>query len=556
MKKNLYIVFTIAMLILLAACGSANNEGPAPPVSVPVPDIQSGSSIPSAPSSQESAPVDTSADKYGGVVKLIDVGDFGQPFGLVWQPAVARHFSTNFSEGLVNYTQSGEYEPHLAKSWVVDMDAQTITFTLRDDVYFTDGSHLTSHVVAWNNDAWHVDSRGNEDVAPGSLICPDDYTVIIPYLNWNNTLFQTFASHSYSMISMENVLKNGKDYAAQNPVGTGPFTLKDWDRGTTVTFERNPNYWQEGMPFLDGVEYFQITDAMIQSAALMSNDPGNRIDYFGISNAEQAWTLMNAGIDFDYSYSRGSGSFVLCPNSVDADNNPLYDVRVRNAISYAIDREAICDAKGFGIWKPARQLTAPGFGGNFATAQLYGPDHPLLELATYNPEKAKALLAEAGYPNGFTVPLRANAQFQDQIVAIQDMLGQIGIVCELEFPESGRITELQTTGWDGILAFNWGQVMNTTISYFIWYHPNQQAYVSAYRPPEYEMDIWLPARRSLEIDNDLMAALDEMALTHQAFIPVYHNITTYFIRNGLTDSGFKEYTSDTMWTPWRAYWAE
>ena|GEM_PF-440578 len=557
MKKTIVVVVTIIlalmMLVGVAACGSGSAQQPQEPVSIPQADYQTNYDYSQPTQTEETK--DMGEDKYGGIVKIINTGDFDAPFGHVWVPVAAVHWSTCFSEGLVNFAQSGTFEPHTAHSWDINMEKQEVTFFLRDDVVFSDGSPLNSEVVEWNMQMWQKDNRHNEDMLIDQIRTPDDYTIIIPYGNWNNTLFQTFASHSYSMISMENAMKNGMEYANQNPVGTGPFTLKQHNRGASIVFERNQNYWQQGMPYMDGVEYHRITDAMIQNASLMTDDPMDRIDFFTTSNPEQVVTLINAGIDFDYSYARGSGSFVMCPNSMDEENNPLYDVRVRNAISYAIDREAICEAKGFGIWQPARQMTSPGFGGNFAAADKYGPNHPLLELATYDPEKSKALLAEAGYPNGFSIPLRATIVFQDQLVLIQDMLSKVGITCDLEFPEAGRITDLQINGWDGLLAYNWGQVMNSTISYFIWYHPNHLAYVSAYRPPDYE-EIYLQARRSLDIDNNLMAALDEVVLAGQYYIPVYHNITTYFIRNGLTDSGFKDYTSDTMWSPWSAYWAK
>ena len=551
MKKILCLTLIGVLLVLLAACGGGggadSNAEPAAPVTIPEPDVQTNYNINPAPPEQPANAGATSNDKYGGIVKLIDVGDFGEPFGLVWQPIIARHFSTNFSEDLVNFTMSGVYEPHLANSWDIDLEKKTITFYLKEGIKFTDGSPFNAEAVRWNLDAWHEDDRGNEEVGPGMTRVVDDYTVEISYLNWQNVLFETFASHSYSMVSMENYLKNGKEYARQNPVGTGPFKLKEWNIGSSVIFEKNTDYWQEGMPYLDGVEYYSITDVMVQNAALISNESADRIDFYNCTNAEQAWTLMNAGIDFDYSYMRGAGAFVLCPNSVDAADNPLYDVRVRNAISYALDREALCEAKGFGIWTPAQQLTSPGYAGYLDRS------NPLLAQATYDPEKAKALLSEAGYPNGFTIPLRANAQFSDQMVAIQEMLGRIGITCELEFPDQGRLTDLLYSGWDGILGFNWGQVMNTGISFYIWWHPDNTSYVSAMRPPEYE-EMYYTARRSFDIDNTLFGALDELALSNQVFVPVYYNNAVQFIRNGLTDGGFKEYSADTMWTPWSAYW--
>jgi peptide/nickel transport system substrate-binding protein len=233
---------------------------------------------------------------------------------------------------------------------------------------------------------------------------------------------------------------------------------------------------------------------------------------------------------------------------IDGVKNPLYDIRVRYAVSHAIDRQDITDALGFGIWKPATQLTNVGYAGRLPA------DHPIHQQAVYDPAKAKELLAEAGYPNRITIPLRAQAIFNNQIVAIQGMLSQVGINTEVEFPEPGRITELGRTGWDGLLGFNWGQVMNTGISFYIWWHPEITDYVSVIRPnPEYS-EAYYAARRYKTVDNDMFARLDEMAMELQAFVPVYHTNTVFFIRNGLTDGGFKEYAGDTSWIPWNAYW--
>jgi peptide/nickel transport system substrate-binding protein len=144
------------------------------------------------------------------------------------------------------------------------------------------------------------------------------------------------------MISMQSFLDNGKEYVRQNPVGTGPFVLSEWNPGQSIKYAKNENYWQEGKPYLDGVEYYAITDTMTQNAAMQSTgDDG--IDLFACSNAEQAYTLISSGVDFDSSHIRGAGTLTLAPNSVDEDS-PFYDLRVRQAVACAIDREAICEA--------------------------------------------------------------------------------------------------------------------------------------------------------------------------------------------------------------------
>ena len=550
MKKAILTILAAAMIFLLAACGS--SPAPVQPVDMPQEEVRpeydanpltGGSSA----TQETTAAAETGDSKYGGVVRIIDTGDFNEPIGLPWMAIVARAWNTVIFESMVNLNFAGEFLPNIAERWEIDMDKKTITFWMRDDVWFSDGSKVNAEVVKWLFSMWEEDGRGNEDMYYEDVRIIDDYTIEVTYINWQNVLLEHFMSPAYSLISMENYMKNGREYALEHPVGSGPFLFKQYNRGSSVIFERNPNYWREGKPYLDGVEYHAITDVMTQNAALMAEaDSPDAISYFGTTNPEQVYTLIQAGVDYDYSTMRSVGSFMLVPNSVDEANNPFYDLRVRNAVSYALDRQSLCDAKGFGIWRPSSQMTGPGYAGNLPD------DNPYLAQATYDPDKAKALLADAGYPNGFNTKITATAVFQDQLVAIQEMLRQVGINADLDFPDAGRFNEIQLSGWEGLLGFNWGQVTNTGVSYYIWWHPDGTSYVSALRPPDYE-EKYYDARRSKAVDTKLFGALSEIALRDQVFVPVYQNFSTLFIRNGLKDSGYKEFGSG-LWLPYNAYW--
>ena len=548
MKKILCLTLALAMLFTLAACGGGGSTATqAPSVSLPTNDMPTNYNP--APTGSGSTPAPTAAPdadgpQYGGVVKIIDVGANGgtaEPFGFVWTPMIAKHYSTPWSEDLVNFTQAGVYEPHLAYDWDVDTEAKTITFYLREGISFTDGSPFNAEAVAWNINRWPEDGRGNEEIDYAEAT--GEYEVVVHYINWQNVLFETFASHSYSMVSMQNFLDNGKEYAMANPVGTGPFVLSDWVPGSHVKFVRNEDYWQEGKPYLDGVEYYEITDMMTQNATMIA-ETADAMDYFQCSNAEQAYTIISNTSNFDSSYMRGGGTYVLAPSS-DNPDSPMADLKVRQAIAFALDREAIVEAKGFGILKPAYQITAEGFAGHLPA------DNP--NIVKQDVELAKQLLTEAGYPDGLATTLYAPIAFQDFAVIIQDQLAEIGITLTLEFPEAGRINDLNYNGWEGIMAFNFGQVMNTGISYYIWYHPDQDTYVSVARPPEYE-EMYYTARRSFDIDNELFGALGNLVLENMYYIPIYHSFSVYFVRNGLKDHGAHVYSADTMWTPWDAYW--
>jgi peptide/nickel transport system substrate-binding protein len=544
MKKMLSLTLALVMaLTLAAACGGGGAQSS--DVTLPSNDMPSTyNPNPTSPGGGNTSAA-ASEPQYGGVVKWIDVGATGgtaEPFGFPWTPIIATNYSTVWSECLVNYTQEGVYEPHLAESWEIDTDAHTITFKLREGIQFTDGSPFNAEAVAWNVNRWPVDGRGNEEIVEPAKVL-DEYVVEIPYKNWQNVLFETFASHSYSMVSMQNVLDHDADYAKQHPVGTGPFILDEWVPGSHIKFVRNDNYWMEGKPYLDGVEYYEILDTMTQNATLLSAGE-DAIDMYQCGDAEQAYTLISQGADFDASYMRAGGTVVLDASSENT-GTPLADLKVRQAIAYALDREALVDAKGFGILQPAYQITPEGFAGHLPSSNP--------NIVTYDLDKAKALMTEAGYADGFSTTLYAASQFQDIAVIIQSQLAEIGINLTLEFPEPGRLTDLQVNGWDGILVVNFGQIMNTGISYYIWYHPDQDSYVSVIRPDEYE-DMYYEARRSFDVDNDLFGRLNNLVLEYMTMIPVYHSYSVYFARTGLKDHGFHKYSADTIWTPWNAYW--
>jgi peptide/nickel transport system substrate-binding protein len=538
-------MLSFVMLFSVAACGGGGGGAQSTDVTMPSNDepTQPYNPVPTSPGGSSAAA--SNEPQYGGVVKWIDTGGTGgtaEPFGFPWTPIIANNFTVPWSEDLVNLTQDGVYEPHLAESWEIDQEAHTITFHLRQGVQFSDGSPFNAEAVAWNINRWPEDGRGNEEIVEPAWV-EDEYTVVVPYKNWQNVLFETFASHSYSIVSMQNFLDHDADYAKQHPVGTGPFVLDEWVPGSHIKFARNENYWMEDKPYLDGVEYYEMSDIMTQNAALLSTGD-DAIDMFQCTNAEQAYTLISRGVDMDASYMRGGGTLTLFPSS-DNDDSPFKELKVRQAVAFALDRQAITDAKGFGINTPANQITAEGWAGHLPD------DNP--NLVSFDLEKAKALMAEAGYENGFSTTIFANIQFQDVCVIMQEQLAQIGITCELEFPEPGRLTDLQVNGWEGLMVVNFGQIMNTGISYYIWYHPSQDSYVSAIRPAEYE-DMYYEARRSLDIDNELFGRLGNMVLEYMTIIPIYHTYSVYLVRNGLKDHGFHKYSADTIWTPWNAYW--
>ena len=199
--------------------------------------------------------------------------------------------------------------------------------------------------------------------------------------------------------------------------------------GSLITYKRNPNYWDPGKPYLDGLTFAIIPDATVSKLAFQKGDL-SRVTVAGGSDANE---LQKAG--FTITTAPG-GTFFLVPNSAVA-TSPWADIKVRQAGFYALDRITLAKALGLGYLNPAYQLY-PGY----SDSKIPG-----LALSDNDTAKAKDLLNQAGYPNGFKTPIPT-----DYMLATANMLRAVGIDVTTDSPESGRYTDLRSKGWnDGLL---------------------------------------------------------------------------------------------------------
>ena len=318
----------------------------------------------------------------------------------------------------------GNLAPNLAKSLKSDFKNKTYTVTLREDVYFSDGSHLDADVLLWNFENFKKNSKTSAthfgDVA--SFEKTGDYTVVIHLSEWNSQIPYSLTSVSGLMYSKQAFEKNGYDWCLKNPVGTGPFILEKWVKDEYKTFVKNESYWKKDVDILlDEITVRIIADEMSAQAALLNGDING---YAGPSYSMQN-TLMAKG----FNVSRGTmwyRIYFLIFASAKKDS-PLSDVRVRQAIGYAIDSEAIAKKIDFGLTIPSNQYAVEG-------TIFYNKD---VNGYGYDVKKAKALLADAGYANGFTTTIYTGTDqpLQRYMVALQGYLADIGIKVKLEYQE-------------------------------------------------------------------------------------------------------------------------
>jgi peptide/nickel transport system substrate-binding protein len=334
-------------------------------------------------------------------------------------------------ERLVKLSADGKgVEPELATAWTVAPDGLSATFKLRPGVQFSDGSPLTADDVVFSLTR-AIDQKGSW----GFLFSPvksvtkvDDQTVKLemsePFAPLLPAL-STFAASIYSKAAFE---KAG-DQAGEHPVGTGAFALKQWDKGSQVVLERNPHYWQQGKPYLDGVTFRVVGDDNARTIQLGSGDVGLITDV----PASQVQQIEGGGNQI-FTVSGTAVGFITINEKV----KPLDEVPVRCALAWALDRDAIAKTVYFGRAKPAKSI--------LPSSTLYYDANT--DPIGYDLGKAKELLAKSTVPSGFsfsaTVPSGDATRLSiAQIWAAS--LAKIGVNMKLEQVEATTAQDLYNT---------------------------------------------------------------------------------------------------------------
>jgi peptide/nickel transport system substrate-binding protein len=350
----------------------------------------------------------------GGILKIIDknmTSAFGYPPKIV---GASRNFAIPFFDHLIRLGEDGKYHPGLALSWDSSKDGKTITLKLRKDVTFHDGTPFNAPAVKSNIDNL-IPPKAT--VIPGitSVDVVDDYTVKLNLSEYNNLIYYHLAVNPLTYIySPEALKKNGEDWALTHPVGTGPFILKDYQPNTSISYAKNSNYWQKGLPYLDGIEIAMVPDAMTSMLSFKSGQAK------ALCSAPESVVAQLKSEGYPYVMAKSGNSIGM---NFDTANSEYFSKRpVREAIEYAIDKEAICSGPGLGVFKPMYQIVSsdnPGY-------------NKACPPRKYDPAKAKKLLAEAGYPDGFSFKLFfLDTSWKDGFVAIQSYLDKVGIKMEI-----------------------------------------------------------------------------------------------------------------------------
>lgn len=457
--------------------------------------------------------------------------------------------ATHIFGSLIEQNETQQLQPGLALSWKPINDT-TWEFKLRQGVKFHDGSPFTAEDVAFT-----MSRAGNVPDSPSSFGIYTKPIKEVKVVDPHTVHFITEKPYPLMPNDVSTVRiiskKHGEgattsDYnSGKAAIGAGPYKLVSFTPGQSIVLEANPNYWGE-KPTFDKVTFRAITNAASRVAALLSGDV-DLVD--GVPTADIAQLKKNPDVAISQAVSNRviylhiDSDRDVTPHATGKDGkeikNPFKDVRVRRAISMAINRQAIVDRVMEGVAIPAGQLLPKGFFGV----------SPNIQVPTYNPQGAKKLLAEAGYPDGFKLTIHGpNDRYINdaQIVqAVAQMLSRIGIEAAVDtMPRStffGRASKLEFS----LLLVGWGsgtgEASSPLKSLLATY--DKAAGMGPSNRGRYsnkELDETL-AKALVTVDDaareTLLQKATEIAMNDVGLIPLHYEVSTWATKKGLTYVG-------------------
>lgn len=354
-------------------------------------------------------------------------------------------------EGLVKSDKEGKkIEPCLADKWTISPDGLTYTFSLKPDVKFSNGDKVTTEdwiyslnrIKNTKSGSWQFAMKNVKDIT-----APDDHTLVITLEKPSSAFLSYLCLPANTVMPKKYCEQAGDDGIAQKPVGTGPYMIKEWDKGQKIIFEKNPNYHEKGKPVSDEIDVTVVPDDNTRIMQLQGKqiDIASDIPFSRVAELTQAQGIkMNLVPSTEADYI-----------SFNYKNPKFADVRVRQALAYGVDRQAIIDAVFFGNAKLSNTFispAAPHFDKNITSRD-------------YNPEKAKQLLSEAGVANLSIDFLVASGNTRDMQVAtmLKEQWGKIGVNVNLQQVDSSVFKDRRNSlQYDMLLSLLTSDITDTS----------------------------------------------------------------------------------------------
>jgi peptide/nickel transport system substrate-binding protein len=442
----------IAGALLLSACGPATT--PVAPTSLPAAPAAAGAqptaaavskpttapaaaaqpttasqptTAPAPAAKPTTAPAPTAAPaagqpKHGGILK---VGLQADPTSLDPQKTSLTalfHVTEQIYSLLVQLNPDLTVRPDLAEKWDISPDGKTYTFSLRKGVKFHSGRLLVAADVKYTFerlvDKATASPNASVLVSVDTITAPDDSTVVITLKQADASFLTNLTSPAAVIINKDAVDKNGD--LTKTADGTGPFMFKEYVPNTRVVLERNPDYYEAGKPYVDGIEMTIASDDTSRTAAVKTGT----VDFIEYAPLKDIPSLKS-----DTSLTlAGDQNTNIRFVGLNVTRKPFTDLKVRQAIAMAVDRDAVLGPAVFGFGTPTLELFPPGYWAGLGT-----------KPAAADVTKAKQLLADAGYPNGFSTTILSWSQYSflsNAAVVFQDQLKQIGISADVNLEEN------------------------------------------------------------------------------------------------------------------------
>lgn len=458
--------------------------------------------------------------------------------------------------GLVQLDDSLNVAPGIAKSWTIDPTGTIYTFILRNDVFFQDNKAFpdgkgrkataSDFVYSFNR---IIDKKIS---SPGSWIFNGKVDTITPFKALNDTVFQLRLLRPFrpmlgiltmqycSVVPREAVEYYGNTFR-KNPVGTGPFKLKRWIESQTLYLNKNPNYFEmdgnNRLPYMEGIRIDFIADRKSAFLKFLKGD----LDMFNGLESSYINALLTPGGELqdwlktkvDYKKIAFLNTEFIGINTTSLPNDhPLKNVYFRQALNYAINRNKMLQLLRNNVGVPAESGIIPFGLPSFSTHNAPG--------YTYDRDKAKTLLAKAGYPDGkglIPITLHCNKDYLDICTFLSKQWEEIGIKVTIEVIESATLREMMRNGTTSLFRASW-----------IGDYPDEENYLSLFysknpAPPNYtrfnnpKYDALY--EKSLRTNDpkeikDLYTEMNKISIEQAPVIFLWYDQTAQFYRKGIT----------------------
>jgi peptide/nickel transport system substrate-binding protein len=503
MKRLHFVVLTLILLLVTACTVGTVPTGDTAAVDTPA-------DSPAETEDMADATEEQAGDQYGGTLRAAFQNEWA---GL--DPHVVSSYSSyqvlnNVLEGLTTYDDDLNLQPRLAESWEQSEDGLTWTFHLREGVMFHNGREMTAEDVKWSferliDPATGAGNAGRVGPPETEIEVIDDNTVAITHPEPFGIFPQSLGfDKSTGIVAMESLEDDG---TISIPIGTGPFEIAEVEGTTRLVLEKHDDYWQEEYPYLDEIIIEPIPDDTVRETALL----GGEVD----------WVLSIAPQNFESLQENPNVVVDTAPQlsydyiGINVTREPFDDVLVRQAIALAIDRQTLCEAGYFGLCEPVQGPVGSGSPWNF-DYQPYDQDI----------ERARELLAEAGYPDGFEMELLPTTQYGETVRAaqvLQQQLAEIGIEASINAPEWSEWLELEGNFQYDAYICNWNGLIDADQYYYLQHRSDQVFNFTGYDNPEF--DELVDEGRSIsdfETRYEIYEGADKMLVDDAPYIYMYN----------------------------------